>query len=118
MQIVWSVVGLDVVKSVNSFTNVVKTVYWKLEGIEDTYQTDSYGSILLEFKLGPADEFIAYEDLTEETVIGWVKAVLGQERVQAYEASLQGQMDAIKDPVEVNLPLPWLPQYTPPQELT
>jgi hypothetical protein len=49
-----------------------------------TTQASTYGSLGLQGELT-----IPYEDLTEEVVIGWVKASMGEETVAAHEAAVR-----------------------------
>ena len=45
-------------------------------------------------------DFVEYDDLTEDVVIGWVKSVLGEDRVKAMEDDIAAQMDAQENPPE------------------
>ena len=59
-----------------------------------SYSARRYGSC--SFTPDPSsDDYIAYDDLTEEIVLGWVKAEVGQEDV---EASITAQIEAKKNP--------------------
>lgn len=53
---------------------------------------------------------IPYEDLTEEVVLGWVKASLGSKQVLAIETALQENVNtqkAQKDAITEKNGLPW-----------
>ena len=43
-------------------------------------------------------DFIEYDKLTEDTVIGWVKAGLGEDGVKAKEDNIAAQIDAKENP--------------------
>ena len=43
-------------------------------------------------------DFVEYDDLTEDVVIGWVKSALGQDRVQEIEDDIVAQIDAQENP--------------------
>jgi hypothetical protein len=45
-------------------------------------------------------DFIPYEDLTEELVVGWVKDSLGSELVSETEALVDAECEAIKEAIE------------------
>lgn len=54
--------------------------------------------------------FIAYADLTEETILGWVKKSLGAETISNIEISLQNSVTTQKTAKEtetINSGLPW-----------
>ncbi len=55
-------------------------------------------------------DFVPYENLTEEIILGWVKTTLGTEQVTAIETSLQNSVDTqkvAKDAETVKSGLPW-----------
>ena len=43
-------------------------------------------------------DFVEYDDLTEDVVIGWVKSALGEDRVQEIEDDITAQIDAQENP--------------------
>ena len=43
-------------------------------------------------------DFVEYDDLTEDVVIGWVKSALGEERVKQIEDDIAAQIDAQENP--------------------
>ena len=46
-------------------------------------------------------DFVEYDDLTEDVVIGWVKAELGEDGVKTKEDNIAAQIDAQKNPPAV-----------------
>lgn len=85
--------------------DVVFTVCWRLNGNEGDYNGTVYGSVGVTYEAG--SPFTPYADLTQDQVVGWVKAALGDEQVAAYEANVAGQIENQKNPPVVNPPLPW-----------
>ena len=80
----------------------VVVAHWRVtaeqtEGTGDdavSYSASSYGTC--SFTPDPtASDYIAYDDLTEADVIGWVQADVGKD---AIEAGLQAQIDAAITP--------------------
>jgi len=62
------------------------------------------------FEMNPEQtDFIPYADLTNEIVIGWVQAQLGENGVANYQDSIAGQINSqINPPVTPQQePLPW-----------
>ena len=77
----------------------ILTVAWLVE-ITDGINTARKGG---ETNLPPA----AYEDVTEEQVIEWVKEALGVDTVAAIETDLNNQILYMQaDPIK-SIPLPW-----------
>jgi hypothetical protein len=82
-------------------TGFVNTVHWTCSDIDGDYSGGTYGSLGLSGELT-----IPYEDLTEEVVIGWVKASIGEETVAAHEAAVAAQIAEAKEP-KVAVGTPW-----------
>jgi hypothetical protein len=93
----------------NSDDGVV-VAHWRCCGeytVESTpndiiHTASSYGTV--SFTPDPdADGYVAYADLTEATVIGWVQAEVGQSDV---EDAIQAQIDELATP-SVSVGVPW-----------
>jgi hypothetical protein len=80
---------------------------YDVTGVDGEYSSSISDSSM--FSTVNVDNFIPYEDLTNDIVIGWIKSVLGPDTVANYEESIQGQIDSqINPPVSPeNTPLPW-----------
>jgi len=63
-------------KTVGEHENVILHARWELIGTEGTTGTQGrfIGATPIDFDSGSADEFVAFGELTEELVIGWVSA--------------------------------------------
>lgn len=101
----WAINQMDCHPEANGETDVVFNVHWTLTASDGTYQGYAYGSQSLTFD--PEMPFIAYNDLTEAQVIGWVKAALGEEQVAAYELSVANEIADQVNPPMVTPQLPW-----------
>ena len=81
----------------------VFTAHYTVSANDDVYASSAYGSIGFQ----RPENLIPYADLTEETVIGWVKEALGgDEKVTEIEAALQGQIDEQRAPSKA-AGVPW-----------
>lgn len=80
----------------------VFTAHYTVDANDGTYTAGAYGSIGLD----RGDTLIPFADLTEETVIGWVKEKLGTEAVNSVEAALQSQLDEQHSPTKA-AGVPW-----------
>ncbi len=96
--ITWRIANLDR-ETADGF---VYTAHYTVDAEDGTYRAGAYGSIGLE----RPESLIPFADLTEETVIGWVKEKLGEESVANIEAALQSQLDEQRSPTKAS-GLPW-----------
>ena len=73
----------------------VNKVIYRVNGTDGTYQTRVTGEVNLE----KPETLIPYKDLTESTVLGWVKAKLGTDEVARVEKWLEDEIALINTPV-------------------
>jgi hypothetical protein len=92
----WSIVQMDRLTS----DGFVVTVHYNVSATDGDYQASTYGTCGYTQE---SESFVPYDQLTEEMVVGWVQTTLGKDTV---EASLQSQIDALKNPVQES-GLPW-----------
>lgn len=82
----------------------VFVAHYGISANDDTYSSSAYGSVGFE----RPDNLIPYSDLTEDTVIEWVKETLGgDEKVAEIEAALQTQLDEQHAPTKA-AGVPWV----------
>ena len=82
----------------------VNAVSSTLDPQGNNYSQGAYGSVGLE---RPEGDLIAFEDLTQEQVIGWVKAKLGgDEKVAEIEQALTDRLAEVISPSRIN-GVPW-----------
>ena len=80
----------------------VFTAHYTVNADDGTYTSGAYGSLGFE----RPDNLIPFSQLTEATVIGWVKEKLGEEKVTEIEAALQSQINEQKQPTKA-AGVPW-----------
>ena len=87
-------------------TGGIFVVHWRVTAEETvgdvTYTASSYGTVGFTPD-ADADDFVAYDDLTEEVVLGWVWESVNQEDT---EASLTANIEGQKNPVSAD-GMPW-----------
>lgn len=94
----WKIAQLDR-ETVDGY---VFTAHYTVNATDETYKAGAYGSIGFE----RPDTLVPFADLTEETVVGWVKDLLTAEKVAQVEAALQAQLDEQAAPTKAS-GLPW-----------
>ena len=98
----WIIVKMDTAPSQETLHDVVKRVHYRYEGTDEQYFADIYG--VLSCETPSVTDFTAYEDLTYEQVCLWLEAGLN---VEAMNENLATQIENLKNPPIVNLPLPF-----------
>jgi hypothetical protein len=80
----------------------VTVAHWRVTEVDGDYSASSYGTV--GFTPDPdASDFVAYDSLSEATVLGWVQAEVDQDAV---EAALTADIEAQKNPVSAD-GTPW-----------
>jgi hypothetical protein len=98
----WSIVELER----HTSDGLVITAHWQTVKESEGKRARVYGSVGLPMKDPTDPSFIPFDELTEDVVIGWVKAQLGEEQVAALEANIAAQLDALLNPTTTT-GLPW-----------
>jgi hypothetical protein len=99
----WLISQLDTAPSLDGLTDVVKVVHYRYEGKDAEYSAEIYGAMACAIPSGT--DFTAYEDLTYEQVCTWLEAGLN---IEAMNENLATQIENLKNPPIVNLPLPFI----------
>ncbi len=109
MTYTWEITSLKTQNQTNAdgdaLENSVIQTYWKKTGTDADGNTGSFsGATPFTAANTPADSFVAFADLTEAKVLGWVKAVV----VGGYEEHVNNQIQSQIDEQTVQEPdMPW-----------
>jgi len=115
----WRIDPLEIKPTDGSLTDVVCVAHWQLTGVDDATQieTSLYGKAT--FASADVNNFTAYDNLTEEQVIGWVINAAAIENGQTPEQAEQSLKDTIITQInEIVLPSivsknpPWYNYYS------
>ena len=100
MTYTWEVTGLK-----NTSDGTVVQTYWKKEGTDSDGNVGSFaGATPFDNGDPTADDYIAFADLTEEDVLGWIQAVV----VGDYETHVNSQIQKQIDQLAVSdADMPW-----------
>ena len=115
----WDCKTVDAYPLVGEDSDVVYNVHWIVTGVSDQldpqgnpYQARSIGTQAL--STDDITDFIPFEDLTNEVVVGWTKGAMGEFDVTSVEDGIQNSIDLQITPVSVTLIVGGEPQ--PPVE--
>ena len=108
MTATWTVSNMERTLTDGALSDVVTTLHWQLNDSETVdeivHSGRCYGTVGLSEP--DADSFTAYADISEADAIAWAKAAIGEEQVEAYEASVASQIELSKNPVSA-AGVPW-----------
>ena len=93
----WQVVQMDRLTS----DNFVVTCHYTVTATDSTYTASTYGTT--SYTQVEGETYIPYADLTEAICVGWVQTSINKDTT---EASLQSQIDLLKNPVQES-GVPW-----------
>jgi hypothetical protein len=93
---------INTLEYTNDSDKGVVIAHWGCSKTDGDYTGSCYGAE--SFTPDPSSEdYVAYADLTEETVLGWIYAQVDKD---AIETSVQAEIDGKKNPTTLN-GLPW-----------
>jgi hypothetical protein len=98
----WKIEHLVVKPLDGALVDVVVTAHWRCTDTSGAFVASSYGSFNLD---APGETFVAYPDLTEATVLGWIWSQ-GVNKNEV-EANVALQLNALVTPPTISKPLPW-----------
>lgn len=111
MTYTWEITSLKTQNQTNAdgdaLENAVVQTYWKCIGTDENGATGSFsGATPFTAENTPADSFVAFADLTEETVLGWIQAVVtgGYEEHITNQIRQQIAESSIQEVAEADLP--------------
>lgn len=107
----WTITMLECVPSANGLENIVQTIRWKLSGDDEV----NYAEISGITTIMPPDptDFVQYTNLTEEQVVTWLIATIGEDGVASATSTVDSILESLSNPPVITPTLPW---ETPPAE--
>ena len=100
MAVTWNISTLE-----RNTDNGVVVAHWRATDSDGDHSGSSYGTCGFTPDAS-ADGYVAYDNLTEENVIGWVKGSMGEEAVTGVEDSIAVQIADSKAPA-ISVGTPW-----------
>lgn len=105
----WEVKGIKKVNN-SQYNNAIVQTYWKKTGTnEDGIIGEFSGATPFELSTVDPNNFVAYDDLTEEIVLGWIQNVVNEDFTYRdhIDAEIQKKIDEqIKEEVD-EFHTPW-----------
>lgn len=103
----WKITSLYT-KPVGDEQDYVVVANYKVTGTDGEYEYSLNNTS--RFSTEKTTPFIPYADLTNDTVVSWIKQELGENGIISIEKCIEGSINAKKNPpvVPQNTPLPWV----------
>ena len=98
----WNCKTVDAYPQDGEYTDLVYNVHYIVSG-EDEIGNAATNIGTQSLDVSDVTEFIPFEDLTNEVVVGWTKAALGEEQVASIEANIASQIEQMIKPTSVTL---------------
>ena len=98
----WEILSLYTIPSKNGLQNIVKKINWRFQITEDKYYGDVYE--VTELPDPTESNFIAYNNLSEETIISWIKQHRNYDDIVALATS---RLEENKAPTITEKNPPW-----------
>ena len=119
----WNCRTVDAYVEQDNEADVVYNVHWIVTGTSDevdpngnAYSATNIGTQSLDTSEIP--NFIPFDEVTNEEVVAWTQAAMGEEQVTAIETSIASQIESKIHPTTVTLTVgePVPPEPVPPTE--
>ena len=96
----WRLCGLITEPSYDGLEDFVNAAQWQLTATEDTTLHSAWTAHIWQpLVLDPAQPYVARNEITDDLVLGWVQAVLGDDYITTLKTELASQIP----PAEVEL---------------
>jgi len=99
----WNCKTVDAYPQNGEYTNVVYNVHYYVlgEDSETAYRSDVIGTQIL--NVSDITNFIPFDELTNEDIVTWCKAAMGEEQVNQIEAVISAAIEDQMHPKSVTL---------------
>jgi uncharacterized UPF0160 family protein len=108
MNYTWKITGIKT-KNNENLTNIIVQTYWKKIGTDENENSVVFdGATPFDLSTVDPDNFISYENLTEEMVISWIQSVVIGEYEEHVNEQINKQIQEKVNPIiEVSQEFPW-----------
>lgn len=96
----WNCKTVDIHPQDGSYTDVVYNVHYIVDGISD----DSYSGRVIGTQMVDTStivDFIPFDQLTNEILVGWTKDAMGEDKVSDIEHAIDIQIEQATEPTSI-----------------
>ena len=96
----WELTSIKKANGAN-LSNIIVQTYWKVTGTDENANSGTFsGATPFDLNTVDPDNFVAYENLTANTVLDWIKAVVVDSYWDHVNQQIEKQIDLKINPVE------------------
>tara|TARA_R100001086_G_C11767199_1_gene239802 strand:+ start:167 stop:499 length:333 start_codon:yes stop_codon:yes gene_type:complete len=98
----WNTKTVDTYPTKSGKSDVIFKVYWRLEGVDDTAEKNSSVTTgVEEIDTSDLSSFTEFADLKESDTTGWVKDILGEDKINSYKTVIEAAIQEKATPTVV-----------------
>lgn len=114
----WTISSLDVAPSEDTLTDVIKVAHWRYRATDsvDDLTTEVYGA--QGFVAPDPAAYTPFDSVTKAQVVEWIEDAIGEEGMDAMNASLAVAIENLRNPPIVTMPVPWATPTPEPAPVT
>jgi len=100
MTYTWNNKTVDTYPDLDGNADVIFNVHWRLTGEDENGNVGSvYGTQSLDTT--NLTDFVAFDNITEEQINGWIETAMGEDRVAELKANIDAQIEEKINPTVV-----------------
>lgn len=103
----WKISQLEYYPVKADLQKVVHVIHWILMGTDGQYSSSAYGSQFINTDSINPENYVPFENLSEQTVIEWLEGAMGAERILELQTVVQDNINNQINPSNVLAPAPW-----------
>ena len=103
----WKIPNLEYYPVKDNLDKVVHVIHWIIIGTNGKYQTSEFGVQTVNTDSLNPDNYVPFDQLTQEIVVGWLENAMGPDRVNQIKDNIENKINDLINPPNVLAPAPW-----------
>lgn len=103
----WKIPNLEYYPVKDDLQKVVHIIHWILIGLDGQYTATIYGSQFINTDSINPENYVPFEQLTEQVAIDWLEGAMGEDRILELRSAVETKINNQKNPPNVMVASPW-----------
>jgi len=103
----WVIDKLEYYPSKNGFDKLVYNIYYAIRGVSGDYVAMQHDVTPVVIDNIKPEDFIPFEDLTKDIVVGWLEGALSADYIQQLKDTIANNINIMMNPPSVMANPPW-----------